>query len=136
MTPKQIEAAYKTFIQDTGNRCWRCGRTDRDRPAWWHAPFLIERAHIVNKPRRQDRRCVVALCSLCHRLQHSDTFYATYDLSSRQRFPLCTNTSLTLDELLNLKANCDPEYFDQAFLQTCSVKRLPEIGVDAAKLKA
>ena len=50
--------------------CWWCGRMHTDRPGLWGGPFLVERAHIVNNPRREDVRAVVLLCSLCHRLQH------------------------------------------------------------------
>jgi len=126
-TKTQIAAEYKTFIADTGAVCWRCGRTARDRPAWWTAPFIIERCHLdgCNKPRKQDRRAVISQCSLCHRIQHGDRF--TYDLTSGGRFPLCTQTPLTLEELLRLKLDRDEAYFDLAFLQSCSVRRLPDL---------
>lgn len=117
-TPSQIEAEYRTFIQDTGGRCWRCGRTASQRPAFWHAPFGIERAHIdgCNHPRRQDRRCVWSACSMCHQIQHGFTFPQN-EISA---------IPLTLPELLAIKKFVDPDYWDREFLQTCSIRRLPE----------
>jgi len=124
---KQPTSEYRTFIKDTGAKCWRCGRTKQDRPKFWHAVFLTERAHIdgCNKPRRLDRRAVLSLCSICHRIQHGDHF--PYDTTSGGRFPLCTPVPLALEELLQMTRDRDPEYFDLEFLQKCSIKRLPEI---------
>ena len=114
---------YKTFVQDCGAVCWRCGRTPNDKPAWWNSPFLCERAHLVNSPRVESRKCCVLLCSLCHRIQHGDRF--TYDLTSGGRFPLCTSTPLTLPELLAMKKYADTNHWDRKFLQTCSIRLLP-----------
>ena len=112
-TAKQIAAEYQSFIADTGGRCWRCGRTAQQRPRWWGAPFGIERAHICNKPRIEAREACISLCSLCHRIQHGD------------RFPQCQDRPLKIPELLAIKKWCDPEYWDRAFLQKCSIRRLP-----------
>jgi len=123
MTPKQIEAAYKTFIADTGGRCWRCGRTERDKPCWYFgAPFLIERAHIdyCNHPRENDRRAVWSACSLCHKIQHRMRFM--YDLTDGGRFPLCTSIPLTMKELLKLKRDRDKDFFDPLFLAGHSIQ--------------
>jgi len=122
-TKAQIKREYDRFIADTGGVCWRCGRTARDRPAWWGYPYWgPERAHIdgCNHPRKNDRRACVILDSLCHRIQHGDRF--TYDLTSGGRFPLCTQTPLELDQLLFMKLNFDPDYFDPEFLAACSIK--------------
>jgi hypothetical protein len=110
-TPEQIASEYKTFIKDTGGRCWRCGRAARDRPTFWNAPFLIERAHIdtCTHPRRLDRRCIWSACSLHHRIQHND------------RFPGCADKPLTLPELLAIKKWADPEFYDRDFLKTCII---------------
>ena len=124
-TKAQIEAEYRSFVADTGGVCWRCGRTARDRPSWWNAPFGIERAHIegCNHQRRKDRRAVLALCSLCHRVQHRDKFgkEAFLDLVHNYR-PFRV---LTLPEQLAIKSIVDPDYYDRKFLQTCSIRRLP-----------
>jgi len=75
----------------------------------------------VNSPRVESRKCCVLLCSLCHRIQHGDRF--TYDLTGGGRFPLCTQTPLTLEELLTMKRDRDPDFFDPEVLASCSVKR-------------
>lgn len=112
-TPEQ-EAKYKTFIQDTGNRCWRCGRRDHNRPKWYNAPFWIQRAHITNKPRRLLRELCLPLCSICHGLQHGE------------RFPQDRRRPLDLSELLAIKKHLDKDYYSEEILQSCSVQRLPE----------
>lgn len=108
------------------DRCWGCGRTERDRPLWWFAPFLVERAHFVNKPRRQDRRVVVMLCSLCHRKQHGE------------RFPEDVEglPPLTLAGMLYLKSLRDPEFFEPEFAQQCSIKRIPAPEVPGEHIQA
>jgi hypothetical protein len=58
------------------------------------------------------------LCPACHDRQH----LGPCSVDPRE--------ALTLEELLILKRDRDPLFLDMAFLQTCSVKRLPEIGVD------
>jgi hypothetical protein len=115
-TSQQIESEYRTFITDTGGRCWRCGRSAKERPPFWNAPFGIERAHIdgCNHPRRRDRRCIWSACSLCHQIQHGFNF------------PGHSCIPLTVPELLAIKKFADPEYWDRAFLQTCSIRRLPK----------
>lgn len=120
--------SYKTFIKDFGGHCWRCDREASDRPTWWGAPYFgPERAHIdgCNHPRIESRKCCLILCSLCHRIQHGDRF--TYDLTDRGRFPLCTQTPLTIEESLRLKFVRDPDYFDLKMLQKCSIRRLPQV---------
>lgn len=74
---------------------------------------MIERAHIVNKPRRIDRRAVLGLCSICHKTQHGER------LAGFSRYRLDVSNMLALKELI------DPDWFDLEFLQTCSVRRLP-----------
>ena len=107
-------AAYKTFVQDTGGQCWRCGRYSHSRPKWYHAEFWIQRAHIVNKPRKLLRSVVIPLCSICHEIQHG------------AKFPQDRRRSLDLSELLAIKKYFDPDYYDEKILQSCSVQRLPE----------
>ena len=91
--------------------CWACGT--RRKPSWYHLPFSIERAHIVNQPRLLDRRCVVLLSSICHRVQEGERF------SSDDRNQLSTAN------MLWLKKEHDPDFFDLEFLQKCSVRILP-----------
>jgi len=112
---KRPDAAYRNAVKEMGGHCYRCGRQRLQGPAWWHAEFLIERAHIVNKPRREDRRAIILLCSLCHRIQHGD------------RFVQCPLKPLSMEVMLAMKAEYDPEYFDMEWLQKHSVQRLPEI---------
>jgi hypothetical protein len=98
--------------------CWACGRTPRDRPAGWYAPWLVERSHIVNKPRAEDRRAVVLACSLCHKGgMHGERF-----VLAGERFVL---PRLRLEHLLWLKRNRDLAYYDRAFLQSKTIKALP-----------
>jgi len=113
---KKPDAAYVNAVAEMGGRCFRCGRTAAQKPAWWHAPFLIERSHIVNKPRREDRRAVIPLCSFCHRVQHGDRFDGFKHLEP-----------LSMERLLEFKRFYDPDYFDLEWLQRHSVRRLPEI---------
>ncbi len=95
--------------------CWWCGRTTLQRPQQWYAPFIIERAHVVNKPRRLDRRVAVLLCSRCHKLEHGEQFGNASHMIERP----------TLPELLWLKRAIDPEFWDRAYMQANSVQVLP-----------
>lgn len=99
------------------DRCWMCGRTAdfSDKPSWWHGPWLIERHHIVRKPRVEDRRAVVMLDSFCHRVQHGDWFVQA-DAHTRPA---------TLSQLLWLKKRRDPRYWDRAWLAKHVVGKLP-----------
>jgi len=110
-----VADAYAMFI--IANRfpfCWYCGRYGSQRPEGWHGPFLIERAHIVNKPRREDVRAVVALCSLCHKIEHGETFVCEGVL------PRCS-----IRTMLWLKRRFDAGNYDRAFLAANCVGRLP-----------
>ncbi len=94
------------------SRCWACG--DTRCPAGFFAPWSIERAHIVNKPRREDRRAVIGLCSVCHRVSHGE------------RLSGLSRVRLGVEHMLWLKRWVDTDWYDPEFLQTCSVRRLPE----------
>ena len=113
---KTHDPAYENMRLDLSipQRCWRCGRTERDVPSWWHAPWTVERAHIVNKPRAEDRRAVVLLCSFCHRSQHGERFHVA---AYREPLPLRI--------LLAMKKFIDPMYFDRGWLACHHVGRLP-----------
>jgi hypothetical protein len=103
---------YEAFREEH-QTCWACGR-DRKPPKWYEPWLPNERAHIVNKPRVEDIRCVVSLCTICHRISHWERF-AHFKQPEK----------LTLENLLWLKREHDPDHFDLEFLQRHSVKRLP-----------
>jgi hypothetical protein len=105
---------YRTMVPDCGATCWNCGRTANQRPRWWHAPWLIERAHIVNQPRVERREVCLLLCSLCHKVDHGERFAELPHLEP-----------LTMLEKLRTKKRFDPDFYDEALLQKCSVRRLP-----------
>lgn len=113
------EAAYEyAIIMDDfpAMRCWCCGRSGdrRGMPDWWGGIWILHRAHIVNKPRVKDRRAIVLLCPICHGLHHGE------------RYPQLPNAKRpTLEELLWLKRTCDPRWYDRAWLQRHSVRKLP-----------
>ncbi len=104
------------------DRCWICGRTAdfSDKPAWWYAPWLIERHHVVRNPRVEDRRAVICLCSLCHRVQHGDRFVGSWLLPSKT---VCHRA--TLSQLLWVKKKHDLAYWDRAWLAQHVVGKLP-----------
>ena len=112
---------YRDFLREFADLtnigepfCWACGRRECDQPAGWFGPWMIERAHIVNKPRREDRRVVVQLCSLCHKQQHGERF-ADHPLPK-----------LTVANLVWLKIKADAGWYDEAYLRRCSVRCIPD----------
>lgn len=90
--------------------CWACGATRK--PFGYYGPWLIERAHIANKPRREDRRLVVMLCSICHKFSHGEY------MSSFLR------PKLTPGQMIALKSQFDPDWFDLGFIQKHSIRIL------------
>lgn len=118
------ELSFDRFLLSTYYPwCWWCGRTGQDVPLDWCAPFLIERAHIVNLPRVLDRRACVLLCSLCHRSQHGGVF------SSMLAVP-------SLRNMLWIKRRFDPVYFSRVFLQASAIARLPSCLAPPAVVQA
>lgn len=110
--------AYGTMVQEFWPACcWLDGASDAlgGKPCWWNAPWLIHRAHIVSSPRVCDRRAVVLLCPVCHGLHHNERY---------RMLPEAARP--TLENLLWLKQQWDPEWFDLEWLQRHSVRRLPE----------
>ena len=95
--------------------CWWCGRGCRSAPNDWNAPWLIERAHITNKPRLKDRRCAVLLCSCCHRIQHGADIVCS-DIVTQ---------APTLEHMLQMKRLFDRDFYDREMLQYCSIAKLP-----------
>lgn len=118
MSPWQVET-YQQANEYANMRlfftCWACGRSMRDRPSNWYAPWLIERAHIVSKPRIEDRRCVVMLCSLCHKISHGE------------RFSGLVQPKLERPHLLWIKRRIDPLWYDPELLAKCVIGLLPEL---------
>lgn len=117
---KAILEQWNGFLVSTDYMwCWWCGRGVEHFPevAWAAGfPLLIERAHVVNKPRRKDRRSAVLLCSICHRVQHG----GKWPDSCGER--LCAPG---LPEMIWLKRIFDPEFYDPEFLEANHVGLLP-----------
>lgn len=100
---------YRTMLADTPYKfCWLCGSDLQ--PAWWAGRWALERAHIVNKPRREDRRAVVILCSICHRVSHGERIRDAPEI--------------TREHLLWIKRELDGEFYDPVFLQENSVTQI------------
>lgn len=111
-----VAVEYKWFpIMHPQPWCWWCGRGQETyyAPDWWGSVWLIERAHIVNKPRVEDRRAVVLLCSLCHKLSHGETFNQE------------TIRAPSLNNMLWIKERFDPGFYCRRWLRDRSVRSLP-----------
>lgn len=107
---------YRLMLATTVHRyCWLCGRTERDRPEYYHGPWQLERMHIVSHPRREDRRAVILACAQCHKRQHGERIYG--DDGPPQ---------LELPQLLTIKAVFDGAHYDREWLARHTLRRLPE----------
>ena len=102
------------FMSSTFDRCWACYATRK--PFNYFAPWFIERAHICNKPRREDRRLVVMLCSICHKANHNDILVGF------------ERPHITAAMMIGLKQEHDSEWLDLEFVQKHSVRILP-VGI-------
>ena len=113
-----VKQLYRNFLQEF-DFCWACGRDTSysSIPTGWYGIWTIDRAHIVNQPRVEDRRAVCALCRLCHVQQHGK-HVVTPDRSIHWR-------PLKRQHLLWLKRKFDPEFYDRLFLQRYSIRTLP-----------
>lgn len=79
-----------------------------------HAPWYLDIAHIVGGSGRvDDRRDIVRLCRQCHMLNHGATI-----LKSGVPLP-----KISLENMLALKLEHDPVFFDVPFLQSLRIKR-------------
>lgn len=106
---------YKTFASSHSFACcWACGATQKNKPRWWNAPFIVERAHIVSHPRVKDIRVIVLLCSLCHGRSHGLTYSCARDWPS-----------LTLPNKLWLKMKFDRQNYDRKFISKHNIGLLP-----------
>lgn len=114
---REIAEEYAAFLPSTDFPwCWFCGRDALQRPEGWYGKFLTERAHIVNKPRLENRRSVILLCSLCHKVQHGEQLALP---------GLAKLIVPTLSSILWLKQRFDPKFYDREFLQRSSITKLP-----------
>ncbi len=109
-----MNQAYQNMKANFYNRCWACRASGAGlgRPRWWNAHWQIDRAHITNKPRREDRRAVVLLCPLCHA-----------SLDQRVSYPDDSRPRLTTNNAIWLKSIIDPEFYDLDFLKANSVRQ-------------
>lgn len=90
--------------------CWACHATRK--PREYYGPWMLERAHVCNKPRKEDRRAVIMLCTICHKASHGEIVVG-FEVPK-----------LSVSEMIVLKRERDPEWFDLPFLQKCSIRKL------------
>lgn len=110
-------AIWYSWMRTEFLECWACGRGAWEAPEGWGAPWLIERAHIVTQPRAEDRRAVVMICSLCHRLHHGEAVVLDGQSVSLP--------GLTIPQMLWLKREHDRGWYDLGFLAKHHVGVLP-----------
>ncbi len=103
---------YQAFMLEF-YRCMACG-WNPEAPLYREWMFgRLENAHIVGGPgRRHDRRAIVRLCAGCHRLSHGDRIVV-------RGLVLPT---LSLENLLWLKREHDPENYDAEYLQSLRIR--------------
>lgn len=93
--------------------CWQCGwREGRFDTGFWHVKLDV--AHVVGGSgrRKKDRRAIVRLCQFpCHRLAHGDVI----------RHNGLELPKLTMANLLWLKREYDPDYFDPFYIARIQV---------------
>lgn len=104
--------------------CWLSGWTASYKPLDWHGPWVLNIAHIASGAgkavRVNDRRAVVVLSPLAHDLHVSNSNSMPTKKIGRIVYP-------TIDErhTLFLKKVFDPKYYDEDFLQSIWIGRLP-----------
>jgi len=88
--------------------CWNCLCKPTDERWPFTEPTNLENAHIFggHGRRKNDRRAVNRLCNLCHRLSHG----ATVRVRGKDL------PKLTLANMLWLKREFDPKYYDPVYL--------------------
>lgn len=112
-----LKVQYKMMVLESDAPwCWWCGRGIENRPWSWLGPWLIERAHIVYKPRVEDRRAVILLCTICHKVQHGENISIARDERVEP---------ITVANMLWLKRERDRQFYSRAWLQDHSVQKLP-----------
>ena len=116
-----LEEAYNPALEYATMRslffaCWACGASRQ--PDRYFGPWLIERAHIANKPRREDRRLVVMLCTVCHKTSHGE------------RIAGFLRPRLSDGMLAAIKQLRDPVWYDLEFINRHSVRLIEPEPVD------
>lgn len=90
---------------------------------WWPESDMRRRMEIHHlcqgAARKHDRRNLLSLCSACHTVFHSGS-----TISGRPDLDRCI--------LLGAKQECDPEYYDPAFL--ASLKHKQHLGYEPAPI--
>lgn len=106
---KEGAAAYERFKRRwAGRPCWGCG-------ARWRA---FHRHHIVGRDGiagADDERDLAHLCDMCHAVHHDNGIQTWHGETVKVR--------LTKDDVLRLKRDRDPEYWDLAFLRELAGRR-------------
>lgn len=119
---------YRDFFMATAFPwCWYCGRDQFDAPEGWYAPWLIERAHVVSSPRRIDRRAVVLMCSLCHKISHGLDIV----LPGEVVLP-----AASVAAMLWLKKEFDACFYDRQFLAKNCIGQLPNASFPSTVVSA
>lgn len=113
-----VKQDYRLFLKEF-DFCWACGRdgTYSSMPEDWFSLWTIDRAHIVNQPRVEDRRVICALCRLCHDHSHGKRIITASRPADWPR--------LQLHHLLWLKSRFDSRFYDRHFIQRHYMSRLP-----------
>lgn len=103
--------------------CWASGMSVK--PTWWHAPWLLEAAHLGSGSgsmhRVDDRRAVVCLCSLLHRLHVADRARQPVLTIGGKAWPTIDNANM-----IWIKAVWDPDYYDEQFIERIWNGKPPE----------
>lgn len=114
--------AYDNCLTAACN-CLVCGRTDREKPPNWFAPFRYERAHLSagsgRMVRCEDVRAVVILCALCHRLHR-------HECEGTHRIGCVEYQTISDANLLWVKRERDPEFWDWEFIVSKWIGAPPE----------
>lgn len=102
--------------------CWASGM---ERPAWWHGLWKLEAAHLHAGSgsgfRVDDRRAVICLCPLLHRLHVTCRKRIPYMTINGREFPTIDNANA-----IWIKSVWDPEYYDEEFIKLIWTGNPPE----------
>lgn len=112
-------------VLQNARHCWMSGITLSAKPEGWWADWYLEIAHIASgqgRARRvDDRRAVVVMCSLAHKLHVSNSDRLPSAVINGAEYP-------TIDErhTLYVKRYFDRKCFDINFLQTIWIGKVPD----------
>ena len=114
--------AYTVKLVPSKQWCWLCGRTPNAKPPGWHAPFMLETMHVGSGQgdclRVDDRRCVIAGCSLCHSL-HVNHAGGTMNINGVD-YP-----TIDARHTLWVKMKLDRAFYDRKFLAEFWIGTVP-----------